>query len=98
MPGVSRCIGTLGRKREPRGARQGECGSAQSADELLDYQAGVLTAESEAVGHGNVDIHFPRNIRNVVEVAVGVWLFLVDRRVEDSIVDATNAHDSFQRA
>ena len=64
--------------------------------ELLDYKTGVLTAESETVGHNNFEIGFPCNIRNVVEVAVRVRLFLIDRRVEDSIDDAINADDSFQ--
>ena len=63
--------------------------------EFLNYEAGVLPAETKTVGHDYVEICFPGDIRNVIKVAIRVCLFLVDRWVHDPIVDAVDANDGF---
>ena len=34
--------------------------------EFFDYEAGVLSAESETVGESNIDFGFSRFVRNVI--------------------------------
>src|SRR5262249_27451872 len=45
-----------------------------SPREASQDQGRILTAEAEAVGHGNVHDPFARSVGDVVKVAVIVWL------------------------
>ena len=65
--------------------------------ELLDYEAGVLAAETEAIRESYVDLDFAGYVRNVVEITVGVGFILVDRWVKNAVVDAVDADDGFER-
>ena len=64
---------------------------------MLDYEAGVLATETEAVRERYVDFGFSGYVRDVVEVAVWIRFFLINCRVKNVVVDAVNADDRFQR-
>ena len=66
--------------------------------EFFDYEAGVLSAESETVGESNIDFSFSRFVRNVIEIALRIGFDLVDSRVKDAVVDALDACNCFERA
>src|SRR5439155_14226426 len=51
--------------------------------ELADHDAGVVPAEAERVRDADRDVGLPRLVRDVVEVALGILLLVVDRRGQD---------------
>ena len=61
----------------------------------FEDDAGVLTAETEGVGHRDLDFVTAWFIRHVVQVALRVRVLQVDRRVNDPMVDAEDGGDRF---
>ena len=58
-----------------------------------DQQAGVMAAESEAVGHDSVDAGFARDVGDIVQVATFAGMVEVDRGGEDPVVDGQGRDD-----
>src|SRR5438309_8849735 len=55
-----------------------------------EQEDGVVTAESEAVAERDVELSRARCVRNVVEVAARIRVFVVDRRWSDVALDREN--------
>src|SRR4030042_374595 len=63
--------------------------------EFLEHQAGILTAEAEAVGEGGPDVLHPGYIGHVVQVAIGVGEFVVYGGVNHTFSNRFDASDGF---
>ena len=57
-----------------------------------------MTAESKTIGNDPVDAHFTRFVRNVVEIAIGIWVIEVDRGRNQSMQKSQNRDDKFDAA
>jgi hypothetical protein len=69
----------------------------KSTCESLDKQADVLPAESEAIGQDDVTFGLARGVGDIVEVALGIGKFVIDRRRQDTIANGQQADDQFRR-
>src|SRR3712207_9310727 len=56
--------------------------------------AGVVAAEPHRVRERHVDLRVPRLVRDVVEVARGIRVLVVDRRRQLPVVDGERRHRS----
>src|SRR5438270_9658754 len=63
--------------------------------ELTHDDAGVVPAEAERVRDADGDVGLPRLVRDVVEVALGILLLVVDRRRQHPAIDGKNREDGF---
>src|SRR3990170_6374843 len=66
--------------------------------EPAEHEAGVLPPESEAVLQDDPDIGLPLDVGDVVQVALGVRVFVVDRRVDGAGLERLHAGDRLERA
>jgi hypothetical protein len=58
-----------------------------------------VAAEAERIGNGDLQVgRLARDVRDVVEVALGVRLLLVDRRREDAVAEREDAERRLDRA
>src|SRR3954462_10159212 len=73
-------------------------GRRSSGDEAADDERVVLSAKAERVGTGDIDLCLTRGIGDVVEVALGVGVLIIDRRRADVVADGQNAGDQLDRA
>src|SRR5439155_20245168 len=64
-----------------------------SVFELADHDAGVVPAEAERVRDADGDVGLPRLVRDVVEIALGVLLLVVDRRGQQAAFDGEHGED-----
>src|SRR5919201_4087894 len=69
-----------------------------SALETAEGQHGVLPAEPEGVRHCEPDVHLARLVRDVIEVALGVRMFVVDGGGDDAVADGERADRALQCA
>src|SRR5215211_7375964 len=68
------------------------------AVELLYDDAGVVAAEAERVGDPDPDRSLARLVGDVVEVALGIRVVVVDRRRQRVAVDREHREDRLDRA
>src|SRR5262245_21812954 len=59
----------------------------RSSIQAADHDAAVVSAEAEAVGDRPADTHLAGGVRHVIQVALGVGRTVVDRRVNDAVLD-----------
>ena len=64
---------------------------AQLLLEFLHDDRGVVTAETQGIGHDNINFGPARDIRHVIQVTAGVRRFVVDGRRNKPITDGKNA-------
>ena len=64
--------------------------------EFLNYEAGVLSTETKAIRYRYVECGFSSRVWDVVEIAIGIRIFLIDCWMEYAVFDAFDAGDSFQ--
>jgi hypothetical protein len=57
-----------------------------------------MSAEAEGVGNGDADVGLAGFVGDVVEVALGVWRVVVDRRRQHALVDRERAEGRFDGA
>src|SRR5439155_11128521 len=69
-----------------------------SVFELADHDAGVVPAEAERVRDADGDVGLPRLVRDVVEIALGVLLLVVDRRGQQAAFDGEHGEDGLDGA
>src|SRR5258707_12125606 len=65
---------------------------------LLRDHDWVMPAEAETVGDGYTHILTAGHVGHIVEVAFRVWVFVVDRRVDEAAVDGQQSRDRLHRA
>ena len=58
----------------------------------------VLPAEAVFVAHDHIDLRFPRFVRYVIKVAIGIEVFQVHRGWKNLIAQGEDAADGFYRA
>src|SRR5215217_396083 len=81
------------------GWRGGKHGFPRALAVELPYDdAGVVAAETERVGDPDRDRSLSRLVGDVVEVALGVGLVVVDRRRQRVAVDGKHGEDRLDRA
>ena len=68
------------------------------AVKAADDQRDILTAKAKAIGEHMLDTGFTGLVGNVVEIAVRILDFVVDRRWEDAPADGHDTGDQFHRA
>src|SRR5437588_6827557 len=66
--------------------------------ELTHDDASVVPAEAERVRDADGDVGLPRLVRDVVEIALGILLLVVDRRRQHSALDSEHREDSLDGA
>ena len=54
-----------------------------------------MSAKAEAIVESDANLGWSRDVGNVVEIAIRIWGFLVDRRGEEPIADREQAADHF---
>src|SRR5271156_4314367 len=64
----------------------------------LENQGRVGAAEAERIRERVMNLRFPRVVRNVVEVARGVRIFVIDRRRQNLIAQGENPDARFESA
>src|SRR5207253_8320595 len=64
----------------------------------FEDDAGVLAAETERVGHRDLDLVATWFIRHVVQIALRVRVLQVDGRVNDPVVDAEDRGNRLDRS
>src|SRR5579862_2693089 len=64
----------------------------------LENQRSVCTAEAEGIRKRVRHFRFPRDVRDVIEVARGVGRLLVDRRRKNLIAERQHADAGFKTA
>src|SRR5207248_2891109 len=76
----------------PRKAASGSIG------EPRDNQRHILPAEAEAIAQDMIDAFFAGGVGDVVEVAIRVGCFVIDRRRDDAAANGHDAGDQFGSA
>src|SRR5262249_14436887 len=66
--------------------------------DTAEQHAAVVAAEAHRVRERDVHLHAARLVRDVVEVAVGVGLAVIDRRRQDPVAHRERAEDRLDRA
>src|SRR5256885_3589971 len=69
----------------------------RSVFELAHDDAGVAPAEAERIRDADGDVSLARLVRDVVEVALGIFLLVVDRRRQQAAVDGEHGEDGLDR-
>src|SRR5437588_6421063 len=69
----------------------------RSVFELAHDDARVVPAEAERVRDPDGDVSLPRLVRDVVEVALGILLLVVDRRRQQTAVDGEHGEYGLDR-
>src|SRR4029077_8468748 len=69
----------------------------RSVFELAHDDAGVVPAETERVRDADGDVGLARLVRDVVEVALGIGLLVVDRRRQQAPLDGQHGEDGLDR-
>jgi len=62
---------------------------------LREYQGGIRTTESKAVGQGPLHGQVTSRVRNIIQIAIGIGGSIVDRWRDDSVANAQQAGDGF---
>src|SRR6185312_7830469 len=65
---------------------------------LFEDQTSVSTAEAKTVRQRMLNFHGPRRVRHVIEIALGVWKFVVNGRRRNLIADCQYGNSRFQSA
>src|SRR4051812_5768006 len=60
-----------------------------------DDQTAVMPAEAETVRNGVANALLARLVRDVIEIARGVWRVVIDRRMEHAVLQRQDAGDDF---
>src|SRR4051812_25420319 len=63
--------------------------------DLAHNQSNILATKAKAVAHHVADPFLPSNIRDIVQIAVRIWMFIVDRRRQDPMFQSHDAYDGF---
>ena len=63
-----------------------------------ENENGIVAAEAEAVAEGDVHPALPGQVGDDIEVAIGIGLFLVDRRRNDILEHCKHRYCSLERA
>ncbi len=66
--------------------------------DLAADDAGVVTAEAEAVVHGGLDLALHRRVGRIVQIASRVGFDEIDSRRYDVVVDSQGGEDHFDAA
>src|SRR4030067_3243826 len=60
--------------------------SSNSFSDLAKHQRAISPAKAEVVVHRDIDLHVTRNIRAVIQIALGILLEDIDGRRRDLVV------------
>src|SRR5581483_705741 len=64
----------------------------------FEHQARIVAAEPEGVGERRANVAFPGLVRRVVQIALRVGVFMVDRRMKNFALQSERAHNRLDRA
>src|SRR5580765_4225316 len=71
---------------------------ASDSSDAAEQHAAVVAAEAHRIRERNVDLRFARLVRDVVEIALGIGVLVVDRGRDRALVDREHAHHRLDRA
>ena len=96
---IGKCVGepaqhAAGHRARGCGRARSCCAAARSAVKRRKIDRAVGAAEAEGIRQRDVDLHRPRRVRHVVEIALRIGRAVVDRRRRDLVANARGSRIS----